>query len=171
LCQYAADLEVPLLQPPDQFERLVGRDAAADDQGNARLYRGRAKSSGYWRGHGDGGERDTAERGFAQDHPHLVFDGAAVARGAQPQLVADGIVEFSDGETGHGAISSRYASNASISRRHCNHICLTASRIPIKVAAMIQSATVRQRLLRPSARLIAAMVSGDSVRPSRVMFS
>ena len=33
--QHAADLDVPLLQPPDQVQRLVGGDAAADDQGDA----------------------------------------------------------------------------------------------------------------------------------------
>src|ERR1700743_148276 len=37
--QNAADMDVPLLQAPDQVERLVGRDAAADDQGDARLRR------------------------------------------------------------------------------------------------------------------------------------
>src|ERR1700744_5028086 len=97
---------------------------------------------------------------LAQDHPHLVLDRAAVARGAQPQLVTNGVVESSDGQAGHGHSSARYDSNAIISRMHCNHNCRTASKIPIKVAAMIQSATVRQRLLRPSARLIAAIVSG-----------
>ena len=42
-------------------------------------------------------------RGVAQDHPHLVLDGAAVAGGAQPQLVADGIVELADRQIGHVA--------------------------------------------------------------------
>ena len=37
LGQHAADVDVPLLQPPDQVQRLVGGDAAADDQGNACL--------------------------------------------------------------------------------------------------------------------------------------
>ena len=45
-------------------------------------------------------------------------------------------------------------------RLHCNHNCRTANRIAIKVAAIIQSASVRHRLLRPSARPIAAIVSG-----------
>ena len=36
LGQHAADIDVPLLQPPDQVQRLVGGDAAADDQGDAR---------------------------------------------------------------------------------------------------------------------------------------
>ena len=37
LGQHAADIDVPLLQPPDQVQRLVGGDAAADDQGDAGL--------------------------------------------------------------------------------------------------------------------------------------
>ena len=37
--QHAADMDVPLLQPPDQVQRLVGGDAAADDQGDAGLIR------------------------------------------------------------------------------------------------------------------------------------
>ena len=37
LCQYAADGEMAFLEPPDQVQRLVGGDAAADDQGDARL--------------------------------------------------------------------------------------------------------------------------------------
>jgi hypothetical protein len=39
---------------------------------------------------------------LAQDHPHLVFDRSAVTGCPQPQLVADGIIEFSDGQAGHG---------------------------------------------------------------------
>ena len=41
-------------------------------------------------------------RSLAQDHPHLVFDRAAVTGCAQPEFVADGVVELSDGEIGHG---------------------------------------------------------------------
>ena len=41
----------------------------------------------------------------------------------------------------------------------------------MKVSAITQRAIARQRLLRPSVRPIAAMVSGESVRPSRVMVS
>ena len=37
--QHAADVNLPLLQPPDQVQRLVGGDAAADDQGDARQVR------------------------------------------------------------------------------------------------------------------------------------
>ena len=37
LGQHAADVDAPLLQPPDQVQRLVGGDAAADDQGDAGL--------------------------------------------------------------------------------------------------------------------------------------
>ena len=60
LGQHAADMDVPLLQPPDQVERLVGGDAAADDQGDARLV-GAGCAPGGWRGqsraaHGSGGE-------------------------------------------------------------------------------------------------------------------
>ena len=35
LGQHAADVDVPLLQPPDQLQRFEGGDAAADDQGDA----------------------------------------------------------------------------------------------------------------------------------------
>ena len=33
--QHAADMDLALLQPPDQVQRLVGGNAAADDQGDA----------------------------------------------------------------------------------------------------------------------------------------
>jgi hypothetical protein len=35
--QHATHVDMPLLQPSDQVKRLVGGDAAADDQGDARL--------------------------------------------------------------------------------------------------------------------------------------
>jgi hypothetical protein len=40
-------------------------------------------------------------RSLAQDYPDLVFDRAAVVRRAEPQPVADGVIELSDGEAGH----------------------------------------------------------------------
>src|SRR5207248_9929341 len=40
LGQHAADMNVPLLQPPDQFQRLEGGDATADDQGDVRFASG-----------------------------------------------------------------------------------------------------------------------------------
>ena len=53
LGQHAADVDVPLLQPPDQFQRLEGGDAAADDQRDAacrpRCRAGAARRCGGWR--------------------------------------------------------------------------------------------------------------------------
>ena len=107
-CQHAADLDVPLLQPPNQVQCLVGGDAAADDERDARQASGRAAGGlscwslrfglerRLWRAKGRFCEA------LAQDHPHLVLDRAAVTGGAETQFVADGIVEFSDGQAGHG---------------------------------------------------------------------
>src|SRR6476619_5018374 len=44
LCQHAADLNLPLLEAPDQVQRLVGGDAAPDDKGDPRLLRCRSAS-------------------------------------------------------------------------------------------------------------------------------
>ena len=170
---------LPLLQPPDQVQRLVGGDAAADDQGDAGL-RPRCGAPRRGRGRVRGGDaaRATAP-GFGrpwmsspQDHPDFFLDRAAVAgrrAAADRSLMASS--SFRMVRLAMGCLRRNYDSNASTSCLHCNHSCRTATRIPIKVAAMIQSASVRQRLLRPSARPMAAIVSGDSVRPSRVMVS
>ena len=48
---------------------------------------------------------------------------------------------------------------------------LTSHAIQASSAAIAHSATAVQRLRRASARPIAATVSGDSTRPSRVMSS
>ncbi len=42
--QHAADADVALLQPADQVKRFVGRDAAADDQGDAGFVRGAGRA-------------------------------------------------------------------------------------------------------------------------------
>ena len=98
--QHTAYVNVPLAEPPDQIQRLVGGDAAADDQGDA----GHAGNGGR----GRRGQRRGLSCGFgamlrrvAQNHPDFVLDGTAVAGGAHPQLVPDGVIELSDGQTGH----------------------------------------------------------------------
>ena len=108
--QYAADVNMPLLETPDQVQRLVGGDAAADDQGDPGLsgrigapHRGRPGV----RRRQDGLRRCCGELGAAlyklpEDHPDLLFDGAAVFGRAQPQIGLDGFVEFSDGQASHG---------------------------------------------------------------------
>ena len=103
--EHAADADVPLLQPPDQVQRLVGRNAAADDQGDADLAGGALGLRGPCR---DGGSRKRCGRRrggslgmLAQDHPHLLLDRAAVPGRAQAQIGFDGLVEFSDGQAGH----------------------------------------------------------------------
>ena len=105
LGQHAADLDMPLLQPADQFERFEGGDAAADDQGDARLPGNRLARGAIYHDHRGlrRGRRAVMLRGFPQDHPHLVLDRAAVARRPQPQFVMNGVVELADAEVGHGA--------------------------------------------------------------------
>jgi hypothetical protein len=39
---------------------------------------------------------------FAQDHPHLLLDRAAVLGRTQAQIRLDGVVELSDGQACHG---------------------------------------------------------------------
>jgi hypothetical protein len=49
LGQHAADMDAALLQPPNQVERLVGGDPAADDQGDAGFAgRGAEPRGGRW---------------------------------------------------------------------------------------------------------------------------
>ncbi len=88
--QYAADVDLPLLQPPDQVQRLVGGDAAADDQGNAGLDRRTGDPGSDVRSRPDGlrgrcGELEGATLyGLPQDHPNFLFHGTAVLGRAQP---------------------------------------------------------------------------------------
>ena len=53
--QHAADMDVALLQPPDQVQRLVGGNAAADDQGDAGFASGAVRGVGRAQGPALGG--------------------------------------------------------------------------------------------------------------------
>jgi hypothetical protein len=89
--------DAAFLHAPYEIERFVGGDAAADDQQHARLggwgfaERQAGGSNGSF---GVGG-------GFPQDGPHLVFDRTPVARGAQPELLLNSVIELADGQRGH----------------------------------------------------------------------
>ena len=101
--QDAAHLCIPVLQAPDQVERFIGGDAAADDEqdavavriGRTRLLPRRLR----WRF--DVVEDAGLFRGLAQDDADLVLHRPAVPRGAQAQQLLQLVVELPDGETGH----------------------------------------------------------------------
>jgi len=102
----AAYLRAVILETPDQIERFVGGNSAADDQQNALV----AGCSG-WRLALRGPRRRLelfedfvagAFRRLPQDDADFVFHGAIVAGGAQPQQLLQPIVELPDGETRHG---------------------------------------------------------------------
>ena len=99
--------------PPDEIERLIGRDPAADDQEDALVperhdwlrdrrwaFRRRSLTAaggcpcrrclGWSRGRG------------AQDGADLVLHRAAVACRPQPQLLLEAFIELPDGDAGHG---------------------------------------------------------------------
>src|SRR6185437_2066215 len=101
--QHAADADLPLFQPADQVERLIGGNAAADDERDPRpverirtawaASRGLDRTwGGLWRpgcelvGH--------TFDGLPQDHPDLLLDRAAIFGRAQPQVGLDGLVEL-----------------------------------------------------------------------------
>ena len=100
----AAHGDAALLQAPDEVERLVGGDAAADDQQHALAIGGRhgclpALKLGAGLARAAGCRNRVAFGGGApQDGAHLVLDRAAVARRAQPQLLLQGLVELPDGQ-------------------------------------------------------------------------
>ena len=93
-----AHRDAALAQPPDQIERLVGRNAAADDQQHALCRRALGRAARGFIRHGRSGERIVLGRGAAQDGAHLVLDRAAVAGRAQPQTLLELVVELPDGE-------------------------------------------------------------------------
>src|SRR6185312_11859202 len=104
---------MPLLQSPDQIQRLVGGNAAADDQGDAgdagngvRAVAGRSRRRRRQAGRGWGGLRPALNE-LAQDDPDFLLDRASVASRAQPQLGLDGLIEFPDGQTGHVSVPPR----------------------------------------------------------------
>jgi len=109
--QHAADADLPFLEPPDQVQRLVGGDAAADDQGDPGLIQrtggpGNAGGGDRWRCSSlRAGRREIEGHtfdGLPQDHPDFLLHGAAIAGRTQPQIGLDGLIEFSDGQAGHG---------------------------------------------------------------------
>ena len=107
LSENAAHGEPALFQPPDQIERLVGGNAAADDQQHA-LLSGR-RSRGWLRiRRVDDVERRVAGffRRRAQDGANLVFHRAAGAGRAQPQKLFKLVVELADGQRGHRKVLS-----------------------------------------------------------------
>ena len=129
--QHTADADLPLFQPPDQVERLVGGDAAADDQGDADLVRiERLSLKAGWRG---GGRRGGLRRRrgelewhalhhLAQDDPDFLFDGASVAGRADPQIDFYFLIELSDGQAGHGRSGRNVI--AMLSHHACNAITI-----------------------------------------------
>src|SRR5262249_12571546 len=117
LGENAAHGEAAFFQPADEIERLVGGDAAADDEENAfggggatALFRARgrigrdapARRRGLARGCAGFGLAVLDARGIAQNGARLVLHRAAVARRAQPQAPLQIVVELADGDAGHG---------------------------------------------------------------------
>ena len=99
----AAQSRSALLQAPDQIERLIGGDAAADDEENAWSVFARRRGLVFWRrGRREpvGGAMVGFCRGFAQDHPDLVLHGSAVARRTQPQQLLQRVVELANSQAG-----------------------------------------------------------------------
>ena len=95
-----AHAQAALAQPPDQVERLVRRDAAADDEQN--LLRAPSAPRVSPRRRSLGGKRLAVTRRGAQDEADFLLDRAAVLRRAQPQPLLERLVELADGEGGHG---------------------------------------------------------------------
>ena len=119
LGENAAHGDAAFFQPADEIERLIGGDAAADDEENALCAgavaagrRGRrrvgceaAARRGVVARAIAGVELALLEaRGVAQNGARLVFHRAAVARRAQPQAPLQVVVELADGDAGHGRV-------------------------------------------------------------------
>ena len=101
--QDAAHLGAAILQAPDQIQRFIGGDAAADDEqdaGAVRLGRPRLLPRRVrWRF--DVVEDAGLFCGLAQDDADLVLHRPAMARGAQAQQLLQLVVELPDSEAGH----------------------------------------------------------------------
>ena len=101
----AVHLGAPVLQAPDQVERFVRGDAAADDEqdavavrlGRARLLPRRLR----WRLEMLQDLVAGLFRCLFQDDADLVLHRPAVARRAQAEQLLQLVVELPDGETGH----------------------------------------------------------------------
>ena len=104
LREHAAHGDAALLETTDEIERLVGGDAAADDQQHALRRHGLGSRAGLRRCRRiDEIERlvPGLVRGFAQDGAHLVLHGASMAGGAQAKQRLQPLLELADGERGH----------------------------------------------------------------------
>ena len=106
LGENAAHGEAALLQPADEIERLVGGDAAADDQQHALGAGGCAGRAARRRRFA--GRREILEDVFAgllggraQNGAHLILDRAAAFGRAQAQQLLEALVELPDGEGSH----------------------------------------------------------------------
>ncbi len=109
--------EAVFFEPADEIERLVGGDAATDDEenvlrvggaGGAGLPRRRIRHHAAARRGALvrlGARFDPAgleARGVAQNGARLILHRAAVARCAQPQPPLQIVAELADGDAGHG---------------------------------------------------------------------
>ena len=106
----AAHARAAILQAADEIERLIGGDAAADDEQNARAQSSPRQASALVRRLAGPAarivratSRPASSAACREDDAHLVFHRAAVARGAQPQQLLQPLVELADGEAGHRA--------------------------------------------------------------------
>jgi len=106
----ARDCDLIVVAPATADLMSKMAQGAADDQGDPGLT-GRIGAPHHGRlgirRRQDGLRRCCGELGAAlyklpEDHPDLLFDGAAVFGRAQPQIGLDGFVEFSDGQASHG---------------------------------------------------------------------
>ena len=105
-----AHARAALAQPADQVERLVGRDAAADDEQDApgcaaASARPRAAPPAGWADRSGRAPRARRPRRPAQDDADLVLHRAAVPRRAHAQQLLELLVELADRQTGHGTCS------------------------------------------------------------------
>jgi hypothetical protein len=128
------DLGAALAQPADEVERLVGGDAAGDDQQDA--FAGKALVSGGAGhglrhgscGYGLGGNR--RRRGPAgiqrrEKQAHLFFHRSAVPGGALAQGLFDGLVDVADGQCRHVRLLGQGDLCLRRQCRHCMHCSQT----------------------------------------------
>ena len=109
----AAHLGAAVLQPPDQIERFISGNAAADNKedtrsgqaGGPRLSRRRLRQRR--RCGMIGWVTAGILRRLAQDDPNLVLHRSARARGAEPQKLLEPLVELTNGKASHHAFLAR----------------------------------------------------------------
>ena len=102
----AAHLRAAILQTPDQIERFIGGNAAADDKQHAIAARFDCGSPlpfrPRWRLEFFQNVGAGRVCGFAQDDANLVLHGAAMTRRTQAQKRLQFIVELPDSQAAHG---------------------------------------------------------------------